>query len=59
MRFLDFDFHSMGPKVSMQLPKPSSVGGRQPSMLGLQGVNFVRGLSESDTPQAAMEIPCV
>lgn len=24
----------------------------------LQGVNFVRGLSESDTPQATMEIPC-
>lgn len=27
-------------------------------MLDLQGVNFVRGLSESDTPQATMEIPC-
>lgn len=33
-------------------------GGREPSTLGPEGVNFVRGLSESDTPQAAMEIPC-
>jgi hypothetical protein len=34
------------------------LGGRQPTVLDLQGVNFVRGLSESDTPQATMEIPC-
>lgn len=26
--------------------------------MDLQGVNFVRGPSESDTPQAMMEIPC-
>lgn len=55
----EFNFHPMRPKVSSRLPKPASLGGRQTSMLGLQGVNFVRGLSESDTPQAAMEIPCV
>lgn len=38
--------------------RPPRLGGREPSTLGLEGVNFVRGLSESDTPQAAMEIPC-
>lgn len=53
----ELNYHSMGPKVSTQLPKPS-LGGRQPSVLDPQGVNFVRGLSESDTPQATMEIPC-
>lgn len=46
------------PQAFTQLPRPPHCGGREPSLLGLEGVNFVRGLSESDTPQAAMEIPC-
>lgn len=54
----EFNFRAMRPNVSVQLPRPPHLGGREPSTLGLEGVNFVRGLSESDTPQAAMEIPC-
>lgn len=51
-------FHFMGPKVRTQLLKPPGLGGSQPRMLDLQGVKLSEGLSESDTPQATMEIPC-
>lgn len=54
----EFNSRAMGPNVSVQLPRPPHLCGREPSTLGLEGVNFARGLSESDTPQAAMEIPC-